>query len=171
MCDDYTIVQKYSRLYNYCHEFKFSVLNDKIICIDTTPARHKDPLITINYENEINPYLLQYVRYVIGIIKRKWPNYFYVRIDIMVDCIDPDAVLYRFPKIYLNEIEPLGSGLKAFCLNIEDNKIKRPTGTRMNLYGDESVQVLIADGLVKIIESKLIGGRKQKKYRLVKNIN
>lgn len=178
ICDDYTIVQKVSDLYKKCHEFKFGILNDKIICV-VSDKRFE----TINYEDEINPHILKFVREVIALIKRKWPNYLYVRIDIMVVCNpdDKDAILYDkgtgsiptiAPVIYLNEIEPLGSGLKGMCNNIEDDKIKRPIDTSaytINLYGDERVELQISAELVKLIQSESIGGGK--KYRLVKNIN
>ncbi len=169
VCDDYTIIQKYTRLYGKCNEYKFSVLNDKIICVSSIP-----PSETINYEDEINPHILKFVMDVVEIIKRKWPNYFYVRIDIMIECNkrDPSAILYTSsditPNMYLNEIEPLGSGLKRFCLNIESNKIKEPTGKFLDPYEDIKLESQIATELVEIIERNLIGGRKQKKYKLVK---
>lgn len=175
VCDDYTIVQPKSDLYANCHEFKFGVLDDKIICV--TSDKHFE---TINYENEINPHILQFVRNIIDIVKRKWPKYFYVRIDIMVECnpADKDAILHDTgtgpaPAIYLNEIEPLGSGLKRLCNNIDDNKIKKPTGIFdkppwQHMYEGERVEQLIADELVKLIERNLVGGIKRKKYRLVR---
>ena len=173
VCDDYTIVQKVSDLYKNCHEFKFAVLNDKIICV--VSDKHFE---TINYEDDINPHILKFVREVIALVKRKWPDYFYVRIDVMIECnpADKDRILHdpdtsNILNIYLNEIEPLGSGMKRFCNNIENDKIKKPTGIFdkppwQHLYEGERVELSIANELVKLIQGASVGGAK--KYRIVR---
>ena len=169
VCDDYTIVQPLSELYKNCYEFKFGVLNNEIICVTT-----ETQVFNRNFQDKLNPYILKFVNNIIDLINQKWKNYVYARIDIIAEC-DPsnkDAILYSQdiePVMYLNEIEPLASGFKAGCINIENDKLKLPTGTLgiipiQHLYEGFRVEQQIATELAKLTQGA-VGG---KKYRLVK---
>ena len=159
------IIQKTTMLYKWCIEFKFIILEDKIICINFSGPldktinflintyRNRNPekkeiikkimdienttmtktkkLYTINQHTttislqQIDSKIIEYVNNIIQLIKSRWPDYFYARIDIIIDCgIGRDAIDILFNlgdrKIYLNEIEPLGSGMRSECILCDD---------------------------------------------------
>jgi len=204
-CNDFFIIQKYTDLFQHCHEFKFSVVQfpiinnssnnssnannvssnssnvngnnnannsnvnnsnnrvqyeDKIVCIYTSNIQSisstKKYITELDELPPINQNIIDFVYRVVDIVKTKWRNYTYLRVDIVCEC-DPDNkydILFSQQKvnIYLNEIEHLGSGVKGKCSPIHDKQI--------NIYSYETneygyVYDNITSTFMSIIDSKL----------------
>jgi len=171
-CDTVFIIQNYTELYRNCEEMKFIVIEkdvqtDKkddypwdIICVNTKTIHRIDKLKI--YEKDdgelppINPHIINFINKVVGLVRYKWRNYTYLRVDIICEC-DPMReydVLFSQDKIniFLNEIEYLGSGLKSNCNPIHDKQI--------NLYLYETNEFeytyeRIIDRFMNIINKKL----------------
>lgn len=132
ICSEFAIVQRYSDLYERCSEWRFFVLNDKIIGLYCSKANVIDTAI-IQKGLRLNKKIYEFIKNVIREVKKiSSDNYFFVRIDITLKCdskkFDSDYIYSNYIfrdredfKIYLNEIEPLGSGLKARAGKINDN--------------------------------------------------
>lgn len=132
-----------SELYNNCHEFRFFVLDDEIVGV-TVNKNHIFNKIKAKIKDgyaKININLINFIKNIMNRIKDKWENYFYARVDVIVKCDkkDPLNVLFDDTKIqvYLNEIEPLGSGLKDKCLDVTDNSFTKSgliNGEKSEIY-------------------------------------
>jgi hypothetical protein len=134
---DFAIIQPLSEIYQHCNEWRFMVLNDKIIGMGNqilnpgeSIKNYKDSKVNL----PLNPRIYKYIKDVVAKIKNEIStDYFFVRVDLIFDCENMLATqpkpelgeyFYKFihekvlfnprfsNKIYLNEIEPLGSGYK-----------------------------------------------------------
>lgn len=161
-CDEFFIIQPYSDLFKNCYEFKISVINDKIVCFYNGRSNLRNDEIQ-KYKNEkdelpaINSYIVEFINNVIAIVKRKWSNYVYLRIDIICECDGNNRYDILFSEkrdfhIYLNEIEHLGSGVKFDCTPVDKDIIES------DIYFTESSDIiydLIVDKFLDIIDDKI----------------
>lgn len=128
------IIQPYNEIYEYCHEFRFMVLRDKIIGLaDPREYRYNNEL-KITRDNVLNKHIYEFLQKVIFHVSDKYTDYLYMRIDVIIECgsrgVKHDEYGQDLPskpndidiifttdslagKIWLNEIEPLGSGHKS----------------------------------------------------------
>lgn len=198
-CNNFFIIQKYSELFKNCHEFKFSVVQVPVIDINKNVLKDsfgriifKDEIICIHTSNiriisnfnkylsehgelpPINQHIINFINNVVNIVKRKWRNYVYLRVDIICECDSENKYDVLFsqnsekdlfspkiyptekdvfsPKIYLNEIEHLGSGLKNDCTTIDDKQIN------LHMYETNKYDQIydnLVDNFMSIIDSKL----------------
>lgn len=192
ICSDYAIIQRFTDLFEKCYEWKFFVLKDKIIGLANN-NRVSDITIELkkNEESTLNKNIFSFVKKVIDIINEIFSaEYFFARIDITITCYNDDNKKsddifndYIFGnrndfKIYLNEIEPLGCGLKdkAICLYEKDDNVKITTGIKSCIYGiigDEIARIaglsrknnMMVDELNTKISNDKNFYRKYKKYK------
>jgi len=125
-CNFTAIVQKNVDLYKRCSEYRFMVLWGKIIGIYYNTNNKKTERIV-----SLNDKIYKYVHKMIDVIQKEYgDDYFFARIDIVTECDDTIDNKYTsetvFDKdfdggIYLNEIEPLGSGKKVESFPLIDN--------------------------------------------------
>ena len=132
------IIQPSNRLYDHCYEYRFFVLRDKIIGV----ADPRGEFVYKDYKSGtiMNKDIYDYIHKVISHVSERYNNYLFMRVDIIIDCgylqrekpkkdfLSGNIISYiPLPenidilfsnddlkdKIWLNEIEPLGSGHKA----------------------------------------------------------
>jgi hypothetical protein len=161
-CDEFFIIQPYSELFMNCYEFKISVVNDQIVCFYNGRFSIRNDEVS-KYKNEkdelpaINSYIVEFIDKVIAIVKKKWNNYVYLRIDIICECDKNNKYDILFSEkrdfhIYLNEIEYLGSGIKFECAPVANKIIEN------DIYFEESIDIiydLITDKFMDIIDNKI----------------
>ena len=128
LCSNFIIIQPHTNLFERCSEWRFFVLQDKIISLHATSKR-----IPSFYRGcmsaggkKMNSRVYDFIKRVVNNIKEKISkDYFFARIDLTLECssVEPGEVLSNnifgdnfTGQIYLNEIEPLGSGKKMDVL-------------------------------------------------------
>jgi hypothetical protein len=120
------------------------VVNDIIVGINFPTTGKTDTIAKIfkpmiDKEMVINHRFYNFLRNVIGTMKDVYPDYLFARIDIVADCplkygeydnLTHDLFSSDYDgNIYLNEIEPLGSGKKADAIIIVKDSMKDAVGT------------------------------------------
>jgi len=125
-CSEFITIQKISTLFNKCYEWRFIVFQDKIYSMVASGATLGKFFRTLqdNIGKKLNSKIYGFIKNLINIIKEKISTeYFYARIDLTLECNKSDIIKLTTDEIlsenfngniYLNEIEPLGSGLKNF---------------------------------------------------------
>jgi hypothetical protein len=134
--DNIVIVQPYQDIFERCYETRFYV-TDKIVGINVVSgydinAHHPNHVVQKFRKKgieiigrKINPKVYRFVHSIISLLKEKYPLYVSARIDIIIDCLEEDALDVLNPTfkgdIYLNEIEPLAESARRMAFPVKDN--------------------------------------------------
>lgn len=139
-CNSIYIIQPYSDIFARCGEIRLFVTKDKIIGFFTNDLFAKEEnrwdIVKLIRENKlevgnrykINPKITDFVENIIEDLNKNYPYYMWARIDIVVECknCSRDSFFlkgYDCGNVYLNEIEPLGSGYHINMFDVINNYI------------------------------------------------
>lgn len=175
--DNILLIQPMTDLYDKCFEYRFMVCNDKIIGFAITETRHTMTHNNENFNNKkLSTKVYTFLKTVIKDINKYYPNYFYARIDIILECsIQKDTNVYTYSHpifddsfkgtIYLNELEPLGSGLKynISCAFTDDEQ----SATVINSFNKDSTNT---DYLIQTTDGKQINLNEWIYYCIIKEL-
>ena len=132
------IIQPNNDIYKRCYEYRFMVLRDKIIAVADPRKRREKECPDVESGHKLNQDIYNFIHKVIKHVSARYVNYIYMRVDIIIECsnyitktvgysgffedteyVYPEDIDIIFSsqslegKIWLNEIEPLGSGHKG----------------------------------------------------------
>jgi hypothetical protein len=179
-CSEFVIIQKQSNLFTKCSEWRFMVLQDKIVALRPTNTNFNlvhaiIKAYKVGADNKkLNSKIYYFIKNIVNLIKEKISkDYFFARIDLVFECsksgdvIDvlmDDVLSENFSgNIYLNEIEPLGSGLKSeVFIGVTDNGQNAIT----LLDFPKTVYNWISDALINIVSDNKsqVGGINKSLY-------
>lgn len=112
------LVQPRYKPYGSCPEFRFFCENGRLRGVNLPNPTSRFYAYTESGAPTLNPYLYAFLGRVWARVRQNYKRFVYLRIDVIVDCgesADPfaDLVSAQERTMYLNEIEPVGSGHKA----------------------------------------------------------
>ena len=118
------IIQPNNDIYKRCHEYRFMVLRDKIIGLADPRSGRSNLYPDVKSGHKLNQDIYNFIHKIIKHVSSRYVNYIYMRVDIIMECdnnthdLPKDIDIIFSPqllegKIWLNEIEPLGSGHKG----------------------------------------------------------
>jgi len=149
------IIQKYVDLYQRCSEYRFMVLWGKIIGVSYHTYKVFDKKIVT-----LNNRIYEFIHEIIDVLQKKYgDDYFFARIDIVTECNDTRDNKHTSTtifdkdfkgKIYLNEIEPLGSGAKTSAYPLFDDS-KKCTG--LVIKNEHHIYDTIQTSLIRLVNN------------------